>query len=178
MILWDIDAGTRVRTFEGHDRGLACIDFKGDLIVSGSNDEKIKLWSASTGECLQTLEGHTNLVRALSFDPVLERLVSASYDQTVIVWELKNSREDGVPRAKLLREFKGNHHSHVFDVKFNATKIIRYVTYLFIILGPSPGADYPLQFIPRSEDRCIGLRRGPGHLVVRVTVPLAQDGMD
>jgi hypothetical protein len=28
MILWDIDTGERVRTFEGHDRGLACIEFK------------------------------------------------------------------------------------------------------------------------------------------------------
>jgi F-box and WD-40 domain protein 1/11 len=28
MILWDIKSGERVRTFEGHDRGLACIEFK------------------------------------------------------------------------------------------------------------------------------------------------------
>ena len=28
MMLWDIATGTRIRTFEGHDRGLACIDFK------------------------------------------------------------------------------------------------------------------------------------------------------
>lgn len=28
IFLWDIVAGSRIRTFEGHDRGLACIDFK------------------------------------------------------------------------------------------------------------------------------------------------------
>ena len=28
MILWDIESGKRLRTFEGHDRGLACIEFK------------------------------------------------------------------------------------------------------------------------------------------------------
>jgi F-box and WD-40 domain protein 1/11 len=28
MILWDINSGERLRTFEGHDRGLACIEFK------------------------------------------------------------------------------------------------------------------------------------------------------
>jgi WD40 repeat protein len=28
MILWDINNGERLRTFEGHDRGLACIEFK------------------------------------------------------------------------------------------------------------------------------------------------------
>jgi len=45
MILWDIASGERIRTFEGHDRGLACIEFKvtfhlfshrkADLILSG-----------------------------------------------------------------------------------------------------------------------------------------------
>ena len=28
MMLWDIATGTRIRTFEGHDRGLACIEYK------------------------------------------------------------------------------------------------------------------------------------------------------
>ena len=28
MILWDVMRGERLRTFEGHDRGLACIEFK------------------------------------------------------------------------------------------------------------------------------------------------------
>jgi WD40 repeat protein len=59
-----------------------------DLIVSGSNDCKIKVWSASTGDCLRTLVGHEALVRALSFDPRSGRLVSASYDKTVKLWDL------------------------------------------------------------------------------------------
>jgi WD40 repeat protein len=28
MMLWDIERGTCLRTFDGHDRGLACIEFK------------------------------------------------------------------------------------------------------------------------------------------------------
>jgi WD40 repeat protein len=28
MIMWDIESGNKLRVFEGHDRGLACIDFK------------------------------------------------------------------------------------------------------------------------------------------------------
>ena len=28
MILWDVTRGERLRTFEGHERGLACIEFK------------------------------------------------------------------------------------------------------------------------------------------------------
>lgn len=136
MILWDIETGKRMRIFEGHDRGLACIEFKvciwcfffhvllfnlnlykDDIIVSGSNDCKIKVWSASTGECIRTLVGHDLLVRALSFDPTSGRLVSASYDRTVKVWDLHSGR--------MLREFRNGHVSHIFDVKFDHSRIVR-----------------------------------------------------
>ncbi|KAJ7704307.1 WD40-repeat-containing domain protein [Mycena rosella] len=116
MILWDIASGERVRTFEGHDRGLACIEFKEDLIISGSNDCKIKIWSASTGACLRTLAGHEALVRALAFDVPSGRLVSASYDKSVRVWDLGSGR--------LVREFRESHTSHIFDVKFDERRIV------------------------------------------------------
>ncbi|KAI8989127.1 WD40 repeat-like protein [Trametes punicea] len=116
MILWDVASGERLRTFEGHDRGLACIEFKEDLIVSGSNDCKIKVWDANTGACLRTLVGHDYLVRALAFDPRSGRLVSGSYDKTVKVWDLHS--------GKLVREFRGCHVSHIFDVKFDHCRIV------------------------------------------------------
>ncbi|KDN39775.1 hypothetical protein RSAG8_08567, partial [Rhizoctonia solani AG-8 WAC10335] len=120
MILWDIENGSRVRTFAGHDKGLACVEFKDDTIISGSNDRKIKVWSASTGDCLHTLPGHELLVRALAYDPVSQRLVSASYDRTIKVWEFGTGRDGW----KLVREFRNLHDSHIFDVKFDATKIV------------------------------------------------------
>ena len=119
MMLWDITTGEHVRTFEGHDRGLACIEFKDDTIVSGSNDCKIKVWKASTGECVKTLTGHDALVRALSFDSQSGRLVSGSYDRSVKVWDLDS--------GKMVREFKGCHSSHIFDVRFDSRRIVRSV---------------------------------------------------
>ncbi|CDO74829.1 hypothetical protein BN946_scf184353.g10 [Trametes cinnabarina] len=116
MIMWDVASGERLRTFEGHDRGLACIEFKEDLIVTGSNDCKIKVWDANTGACLRTLVGHDYLVRALTFDPRSGRLVSASYDKTVKVWDLQS--------GKLVREFRGCHVSHIFDVRFDHCRIV------------------------------------------------------
>lgn len=107
LILWDVANGERIRTFEGHDRGLACVEFKvrihvflspsggfdillkDDFIVSGSNDCKIKIWDPWTGECLRTLSGHEGLVRALCFDPKIGRLVSVSYDKTIKVWDFR-----------------------------------------------------------------------------------------
>lgn len=62
--------------------------------------------------------GHELLVRALSFDPKTQRLVSASYDKSVKVWDLAT--------GKVVREFKQGHESHIFDVKFDVRRIVRY----------------------------------------------------
>jgi len=62
------------------------------LIVSGSNDCNIRIWNARTGECLRVLAGHNALVRAISFDPQTGRLLSASYDKVVKVWDLYSGR--------------------------------------------------------------------------------------
>ena len=92
--------------------------------MSGSNDCKIKIWSASTGECLRDLTGHEALVRALSFDPRSGRLVSASYDRSIKVWDLATGR--------MIREFSGKevHTSHIFDVKFDVSRIVRCVPFI------------------------------------------------
>ena len=87
--------------------------------MSGSNDCKIKVWQASTGACLRTIVGHDQLVRALTFDPRSGRLVSTSYDKTVKVWDLHS--------GKMVREFRGCHASHIFDVKFDHCRIVRCV---------------------------------------------------
>lgn len=92
---------------------------QGDIIVSGANDAMIKVWSAASGECLLTLGGHDALVRALSYDPPSGRLVSASYDMTIKVWDLV--------KGKLVRDFRDVHKSHIFDVKFDVSRIIRCV---------------------------------------------------
>jgi F-box and WD-40 domain protein 1/11 len=115
MMLWDIERGTCLRTFDG-DRGLACIEFKDNYIVSGSSDCQIKVWDATTGECIRTLVGHDALVRALALDPATGRLVSASYDKVVKVWDLRTGR--------LVREFKQHHLGYIFDVKFDVHRIV------------------------------------------------------
>lgn len=95
---------------------------KDDYICSGSTDWNIKVWSASTGQHLSTLRGHTALVRALSFNPRTGRLISGSYDKTVKMWDIRT--------GTMLREFRNAHDSHIFDVKFDASHIVRCVSLL------------------------------------------------
>lgn len=65
-----------IRTFDSHRRGVACVDFDGDYIISGSSDQTIKVFDAVTGECLRTLSGHTELVRTLQWDTLSNRIIS------------------------------------------------------------------------------------------------------
>lgn len=59
-------------------------------------------------------EGHTDLVRTLNFDN--DRIVSASYDQSIRVWDIKT--------GACLLNFQSGHTSWVFDVHFDSTRIV------------------------------------------------------
>ena len=55
-----------------------------DRIVSGSDDKTVKIWNTD-GECLKTLEGHSNYVFSVAIlGP--DRIVSGSQDKTVKIW--------------------------------------------------------------------------------------------
>lgn len=64
----------------------------GAFAATGSRDKTIKLWDAQSGQCLRTLAGHDNWVRALAFHPNGKALLSASDDKTIRVWDLATGR--------------------------------------------------------------------------------------
>ena len=43
-------------------------------------------WDAATGECEQTLQGHSDSVRSASFSPDGMNVVSGSFDGTAWLW--------------------------------------------------------------------------------------------
>ena len=65
----------------------------GQRLASGSQDHTVKVWDASTGQELLTLNGHTDTVWGVAFSPDGQRLASASDDQTVKVWDASTGQE-------------------------------------------------------------------------------------
>ena len=81
-----------MKTLDSHSRGIACVEYDGEYIVSGSSDQSIKVWNATTGECIHTLLGHTDLVRTLQLDSKTKTIVSGSYDGSLKIWGLEDGK--------------------------------------------------------------------------------------
>ena len=78
-----------LQTFEGHSGFVNSVAFSpdGQKIVSGSNDQTVRVWDAAAGTPLQTLKGHSDPVKSIAFSPDGQKIVSGSNDQTVRVWD-------------------------------------------------------------------------------------------
>ena len=82
----------------------------GSLIVSGSEDHRVRLWQPETGRLIRRLEGHSSAVTAGAFSLDGSTIASASNDRTVRLWDVRS--------GQLLRTLQG-HVYHVYAVAFD-----------------------------------------------------------
>lgn len=77
------------KILNGHDdHVITCLQFSGNRIVSGSDDNTLKVWSAVTGKCLRTLVGHTGGVWSSQMAGNL--IISGSTDRTLKIWDAES----------------------------------------------------------------------------------------
>ncbi|XP_058805851.1 F-box/WD repeat-containing protein 7-like [Phymastichus coffea] len=73
------------KVLKGHEEHvITCLQFSGNRIVSGSDDNTLKVWSAVTGKCLRTLCGHTGGVWSSQMSGTT--VISGSTDRTLKIW--------------------------------------------------------------------------------------------
>jgi len=111
-----------VRTLNGHKRGIACLQYRDRLVVSGSSDNTIRLWDIECGTCLRVLEGHEELVRCIRFDN--KRIVSGAYDGKIKVWDLAAALDPRSPAGTLCLRTLVEHTGRVFRLQFDEFQIV------------------------------------------------------
>ncbi|XP_072241162.1 WD40 repeat-containing protein SMU1-like [Leuresthes tenuis] len=94
------------------DDAVLCMCFSqaSDLLATGAQNGKLKVWKIQSGLCLRRFEhAHKKGVTCLNFSNDGNQILSASFDQTIRVHELRS--------GKTLKELSG-HSSFVNDASF------------------------------------------------------------
>ena len=103
ILLWDVtQRQTQIVipkperwTYQGPWHDILAFSPCGQYLASGSSWVRgmkkswVQLWKVANGENIATFEGHTSDITDLAFSPNTELLASASFDGTILLWDLK-----------------------------------------------------------------------------------------
>ncbi|GAA5878597.1 hypothetical protein JCM16303_002136 [Sporobolomyces ruberrimus] len=66
------------------------VDPSGEIVCAGGTGDgfEIYMWSTQTGKLIDVMSGHEGPVSSLAFSPTGDRLVSASWDKSIRVWDV------------------------------------------------------------------------------------------
>lgn len=78
------------KNLRGHTGAVGAITSFNTTLVSGSDDQTIRLWAMPSARCLRVFEGHTAPIRHLVVTRDGKRLISGSDDCTIRLWDLTN----------------------------------------------------------------------------------------
>ncbi|KAF9524130.1 hypothetical protein CPB83DRAFT_861801 [Crepidotus variabilis] len=85
----------------------------GRHIISGSEDQSVRMWDASTGEELKVLNGHSGGVSSVAFSSDGKHIISGSVDKSVRVWDASTGEE--LKELKVLNCHSGGFTSVAFS---------------------------------------------------------------
>lgn len=64
--IYDIKDGQLRCRLDGHEGGVWALQYKGDVLVSGSTDRTVRVWSIEKQEQTHVFHGHTSTVVSLA----------------------------------------------------------------------------------------------------------------
>ena len=92
---WNRLSHANSHTFAAGPKGVACVIYSPDgrRLASGSKDGTTRIWDATSGQVLLTLNGHKDGVRSVAFSADGKQLATGSDDKSVKLWDLEAGRE-------------------------------------------------------------------------------------
>jgi len=78
-------------SMSGHTDAVTSCAFSADgqHIVSGSQDNTLRIWDFSSGDCIQVLTGHKRSITSCAFSPDGNSIISASGDKSLRLWDFR-----------------------------------------------------------------------------------------
>ena len=95
--LFDTASGQQLQYFPGHHQtvGSVAMDTSGDHVLSGSDDQSVRLWDASNGQMIGTpINGLAARILKVAFSPDGKTFTVAAADGTVATWPAEASEDD------------------------------------------------------------------------------------
>jgi WD40 repeat protein len=94
-VLWDMAAGSIVRTLPGAKDKVVSIRFSPDqkIVATTSWDHTVRLWDVASGKPLVVFTSHKSAVLACVFSPDGRTFVTAGDDRAIKFWNLATLRE-------------------------------------------------------------------------------------
>ncbi|KAM6932948.1 ATG16 autophagy related 16-like 2 [Xenentodon cancila] len=84
-----------LQVLEAHEQGINAVRFScsSDLLATGGTDRVIKVWELRAGLLTHraTLDGSTEGITCVEFDPMGQRILAASFDKSALLWRLGDS---------------------------------------------------------------------------------------
>ena len=113
--IWSMPMLYRVCAFRAHKRSIQALTFSRDnqrLATGGDNDEALKLWTATTGQELITLERSGENLRQLAFSPEGNQLIARNSQGDVLLWRVPSfadiQTKERAQRARAMKTGPGD----------------------------------------------------------------------
>ena len=124
--VWDPRSGRRITKFVGHTDNIrdVLISQDGDMVMTASSDQTVKVWSMTAGRCMNTLTMHNDSVWSLSSDhPRLQVFYSGDRSGLIAKTDTRGCEEidDGISVAACQEHEGINKVIHAGDHIWTAT---------------------------------------------------------
>ncbi len=92
IYVWALQTGRLLDVLAGHEGPVACLEFHGSTLASGSWDGTMKLWNVYKNTCTETME-HGCDVLAVSFRPDGREIACSCVNGNIYIWDTESGEQ-------------------------------------------------------------------------------------